>query len=53
MSREPIDSKKLPDSGKDFDGIYKQYYDPSEREQRNILKRREEREKNTKEDLGI
>ncbi len=40
-------------TGKIFNDVYEQWYDPIEIMKRELLKKRKEREQNTKEDLGI
>lgn len=51
--RTPLDSTQHKDSGKDFDGIYQNYYDPRERIKRMIQKRRQEREQLKRQEVGL
>ena len=41
------------DPARDFEAIYKEFYDPLRIEERKLIKNREEREKNNKEDNGL
>lgn len=51
--REPLDSRKHKDSGRDFESIYEKWYDPIERRRRRIEKMRKEREDYNKNDVGL
>lgn len=47
------DSTKLKDSGKDFDAIFKEFYEPENREKRKLERRRQENVLNSEKDNGL
>jgi hypothetical protein len=51
--RVPLDSSKLRDEGRDISDVFREFYDPDERDRRVLKRKKEKRIESKRTDVGL